>query len=156
MDAVHVAATWLHALAMVAVLGYYGILGRIVMPALAQALDGASMARAVATIERRALPIVLVGIVLFIVTGVYLLAIDGRYAGVGSFTTTWSTLMLVKHMVVLVMILLGVGVDRLAAAAGDAPAEGQARLLDVLGLALDGMIALGAIVLLLTAAAQLS
>jgi len=156
MDAVHVAALWLHALAMVVVLGYYGILGRIVLPALVRALDGAALARTVPAIERRALPIVLAAIVLFIATGVYLLVVDDRYAGVGSFATTWSTLMLVKHMAVVAMIVLGIGVDRLAVAVGDASDAGRPRMVEVLVLALDGMIALGAIVLLLTAAAQLS
>ena len=33
MDGVWVAAAWVHALGMVVVLGYYGILGRIVLPA---------------------------------------------------------------------------------------------------------------------------
>jgi uncharacterized membrane protein len=156
MDAVHVAAIWLHALAMVVVLGYYGILGRIVLPALSRTLDGPALARTVPAIERRALPIVLATIVLFIATGIYLLVIDGRYAGVGSFSSTWSMLMLVKHLVVAAMIVLGIGIDRLAAAVGQASDEGRARMVDVLVLALDGMTALGAIVLLLTAAAQLS
>lgn len=156
MDAVHVAAIWLHALAMVVVLGYYGILGRIVLPALSHALDGPALARTVPAIERRALPIVLATIALFIATGIYLLVIDGRYTGVGSFSSTWATLMLVKHLVVVVMIVLGIGIDRLAAAVGQASDEGRARMVDVLVLAVDGMTALGAIVLLLTAAAQLS
>jgi len=156
MDATQVVAIWLHALAMVVVLGYYGILGRIVLPALARTLDGPSLGRAVPAMERRALPIVILGIVAFVVTGIYLLAQDGRYSGVGSFESTWSTLMLVKHLVVVGMVVLGVGIDRLAIAVGQASDEGRARLVEVLVLALDGMTALGAIVLLLTAAAQLS
>jgi uncharacterized membrane protein len=156
MDAAHVVAIWLHALAMVVVLGYYGILGRVALPALVRTLDGPALSRAVPAIERRALPIVIIGIVLFVLTGIYLLVQDGRYAGVGSFASTWSTLMLVKHLVVVVMVVLGVGIDRLAAAVGRASDEGRGRLVEVLILALDGMTALGAIVLLLTAAAQLS
>jgi uncharacterized membrane protein len=156
MDATHVVALWLHALSMVVVLGYYGILGRLVLPALVQTVDGPALGRSVAAIERRALPIVLLGIALFVVTGIYLLIKDGRYTGIGEFASTWSVLMLVKHLVVVAMIALGVGVDRLAAAIGQASDEGRKRMVDVLVLALDGMTALGAIVLLLTAAAQLS
>jgi uncharacterized membrane protein len=156
MDATHVVALWLHALSMVVVLGYYGILARIVVPALARNLDGATLARTVPAIERRALPILLLGIALFVVTGIYLLVKDGRYTGIGEFASTWSTLMLVKHLVVVAMVVMGVGIDRLAAALGQASDEARARMIGVLVLALDGMTALGAIVLLLTAAAQLS
>ena len=156
MDVVHVAAVWLHAVAMVIVLGYYAILSRVVLPALSRALDGAALGRAVPAVERRALPVVGVAIVVFVITGVYLLAVDGRYAGVGSFATTWAMLMLVKHVVVGVMVVLGIGIDRLAAAVGEASDEGRGRTLDLLVLGMDGMTVLGAIVLLLTAAAQLS
>jgi uncharacterized membrane protein len=157
MDVVHVAAIWLHALAMVIVLGYYAILSRIVLPAVARALDGPALARAVPAVERRALPLVVIAIVVFIATGVYLLAIDGRYGGLGAFTaTTWSMLMLVKHVVVGVMVVLGIGIDRLAAAVGDASDAGRGRTFELLVLTTDGMTVLGAIVLLLTAAAQLS
>jgi len=156
MDAVHVGALWLHAVAMVIVLGYYAVLSRIVLPALRRALDGPGIATAVPAVERRALPLVLAAIVVFIVTGVYLLVADERYAGIGDFSSTWSTMMLVKHLVILAMIALGVVVDRLARAVGDASDEGQPQLLEVLSLAADGTMVLGAIVLLLTAVAQLA
>ncbi len=156
MDMVQLAALWSHTLAMVVVLGYYVVLGRVVLPALSRSLDGAPFAMAVRAIERRALPPVMAGIVLFVASGAYLLVRDGRYGGVGSFDSSWSTLMLVKHLVVAVMVALGIGIDRLVAAIGDASDEVRRRSLDVLSLATDGMTALGLIVLLLTAAAQLS
>ena len=156
MDAAHLIALWLHALAMVAVLGYYGIMSRIVLPALGRSLAGPTLAGVVQTIERRALPIVLAGIVTFIITGIYLLVRDGRYAGVGSFASTWSTLMLVKHLVIVAMVALGVGIDRLAAGLPNTSEAGLGRTIEFLTLAMDGMAALGVLVLLLTAAAQLS
>jgi uncharacterized membrane protein len=156
MDITHVSAIWLHAVAMVVVIGYYAVLSRIVLPALSRTLDGAELARAVPAVERRALPLVGVAIVVFVVTGVYLLAIDGQYGGVGSFATTWAVLILVKHVVVGFMVVLGIGIDRLAAAVGDVPDGGRGRTLELLALAMDAMTALGAIVLLLTAAAQVS
>ena len=156
MDAAHLIALWLHALAMVVVLGYYGIMSRIVLPALGRSLAGPTLAGVVQAIERRALPIVLAGIVTFIITGIYLLVRDGRYAGVGSFASTWSTLMLVKHLVVVAMVALGVGIDRLAAGLPNTSEVGLGRTIEFLTLAMDGMAALGILVLLLTAAAQLS
>lgn len=155
MDVVEVGALWLHAVAMVIVVGYYGVLARIVLPALRRSLDGPSLASAVLAVERRALPLVLIAIVMFIVTGVYLLVIDQQYTGVGDFSSTWSTMMLVKHLVVLAMIALGVAVDRLARAVGEASDEGRPQTLDVLSLAAEATMALGVIVLLLTTVAQL-
>jgi uncharacterized membrane protein len=155
MDPVHVGALWLHTLAMVIVLGYYGILARIVLPALRRSLDGPGLATAVPAVERRALPFVLAAVVMFIVTGAYLLVVDEQYAGIGDFSSSWSTLMLVKHLVIVVMIALAVVVDRLARSVGEATEEGRGQVLDVLVLVADGAVAMGAIALLLTAVAQL-
>ena len=156
MDAGAIGAAWLHALGMVVVLGYYGILGRIVLPALSRSLDGEALGRAVVAIERRALPVVLLAIVLFTVTGIILLLGDERYAGLGNlFASTWTTLMTVKHMVVVLMVALGIGIDRMAAGIGQAATDdARRRDIEILVLAVDAMTALGAIVLLLTAAAQ--
>ena len=156
MDVGAVGAAWLHALGMVVVLGYYGILGRIVLPALSRSLEGEALGRAVVAIERRALPVVLLAIVLFTVTGVILLLGDERYAGLGNlFASTWTTLMTVKHMVVVLMVAMGIGIDRMAVGIGDAATDdARRRDIEILVLAVDAMTALGAIVLLLTAAAQ--
>jgi len=155
MDPVHVGALWLHTLAMVIALGYYGILARIVLPALRRSLDGPDLATAVPAVERRALPFVVAAAVAFIVTGAYLLVVDDRYTGIGDFSSSWSTLMLVKHLVIVVMIALAVVVDRLARSVGEATDEGRGQVLDVLVLVADGATAMGAIALLLTAIAQL-
>ena len=155
MDVVQVGALWLHAVAMVVVLGYYAILARVVLPALRRAMDGPGLAIAVPAVARRALPVVILAIVVFAVTGVYLLLTDDQYTAIGDFSSTWSTMMLVKHLVILAMIALGVVVDRLARAVGDTSDEGQPQVLDALSLAADATMVLGALVLLLTAVAQL-
>ena len=153
-----VVATWLHATGMVVVLGYYAILGRVVLPALLRTLEGEAVGRAVVAVERRALPYVLLGIVVFTVTGVVLMTGSGRYEGLGNlFASSWTTLMTVKHMVVLLMIVLGIGIDRLAAGIGDAASDvARRRDVEILELALDAQAALGLIVLLLTAVVQLA
>lgn len=155
MDPVHVGAVWLHSLAMVIVLGYYGILARIVVPALRRSLDGQGLAAAVPAVERRAAPIIIAAVVVFILTGLYLLLVDGRFTGFDS-ASPWPVLMIVKHMAILVMLALAVLVDRLARSAGETADEDMGRALDVLVLAADGATALGALALLLTAVAQLS
>jgi uncharacterized membrane protein len=138
--------------------GYYGILGRIVLPALERSLDGAAQASTLVSIERRALPLVLISMALFIVTGAYLLVIDDSYAGLGNIlANSWTTLMLVKHLVVVGLIGLGVAVDvlvRRAGAATDDPM--RVSILHRVRLSAEAATALGALVVLLTVAAQLS
>ena len=129
MDVAHVLAVWLHTLALVIVLGYYGVLGRVVLPAFERSLDGSAQASALMAIERRAAPAAR--------------PLDRavhrdrrlppghrpRYAGLGNvFASTWTTLMFVKHVLVVGLVVLGVAVDRLvrrvaAATSDDARAQ---------------------------------
>ena len=158
MDIWQVLAIAVHTLAFVIAWGYYGILGRIVLPAVGGTLDAAAEARTIVAIERRALPLVLIATVLFVVTGSYLLAIDARYGGLGNFfANTWTTLMAVKHVVVVGLVVLAVLMDREIRQAGAATDDGArvARLRRSRLLA-EGVTGLGAVIVLLTAVAQLS
>ncbi len=163
MDPLEVGATWLHAVAMVIALGYYAVLGWIVLPALER---GGVADASVVAIERRALPLVALSIVVFTASGLYLMLGDGRYAGPGNVTaSTWTMLMLLKHVVVAVMVGLGVSLHFIATRgerdgpasealqAGPTPDPGRIRTIRWLA---DGIAILGAVVLLLTAAAQVS
>ncbi len=158
MDIAVLVAVWLHTVAFVIAWGYYGILGRIVLPALERSLDGPTRAATLLTIERRALPLVLLSMVLFVVTGMYLLVIDDSYAGLGDVTAnSWSTLMLVKHVVIVVLIGLGVAVDVLIRRAGAASDDAtRASMLHRVRLSAEAATGVGALVVLLTVAAQLS
>jgi uncharacterized membrane protein len=157
VDIWQVVGVWAHALSTVIVLGYYGILGRIVVPALTRSMSGPSLGRAVADIERRALPFIALSVVAFIVSGAYLLVIDDQFAGIGSYTTSgWSTLMLVKHLLVGLMIVGAVAVHLLADRVGD-PGLPDADLREGIRwvrLSAEGTTAIGALILLMTAAAQ--
>ncbi len=105
MDLALVVSLWLHTLAFVIAWGYYGVLARMILPALARSLEPTEQATVLEVIERRALPLVGVSLVLFFVTGTYLLVSDPKYAGLGHvLASTWTTLMLVKHLLVVVMI----------------------------------------------------
>jgi len=158
MDVLAVAAVWLHTVAFVIAWGYYGVLGRIVLPALERSLGTAGVAPALASIERRALPLIVISMVMFGVTGSYLLAVDPEYAGLGNFfATTWTTLMLVKHIVVGGLVAAAVLVDRfihqMQAATTDGERESALRRAR---LGTEAATVLGALIALLTAAAQLS
>ncbi len=156
MDVPHVLAIWLHTLALVIVLGYYGILGRVVLPALERSLDGQTQASALMAIERRALPLVILSMALFTGTGVYLLVADPQYAGLGNFfASTWTTLMLVKHVLVVGVIALGVSVDHFVRRADEATtADARDAAIRSLALCAEGATGVGALTILLTAAAQ--
>jgi len=157
MDLLHVGATWLHLLATVALLGYYAILGLVVLPVIRRLVPARELGESIAAIQGRATPIVGVSLLAFLATGVYLMVTAGQYEGLGNVTgSTWASLFLVKHLVIGVMVGIGVYIDalvvrRFAVAAGD-----QAASLRRLTLATVVMTALGALVLLLTAAGQAS
>jgi uncharacterized membrane protein len=158
MDLVPVGATWLHLIATVAMVGYYAILGLLVVPVLRQVVSARELGETIAGVERRALPVIIGSLAVFLATGVYMMGADVRYGGVGNVTgSAWATLLLVKHLVVGVMVALGVYIDALIVrriASPEAPDRtAAARRLEVVA---GVMTLLGAVVLFLTAAAQVS
>ncbi len=156
MDIPQVLAVWLHTVAFVIAWGYYGILARIVVPGLEAAQDRTGQAASLIAIERRALPLVALSLVLFTVTGTYLLVSDQRYSGLGDvFASDWTTLLLVKHVLVVVLVVLGVAVDRFVRAVGTASGEAsQGSALRRVRIAAEAATAVGALIALVTAAAQ--
>jgi putative copper export protein len=107
----------------------------------------------------QALPLILVSIGVFLVTGTYLLLTDDRFLGLGHFFGgTWSTLIVVKHVLVVALVGIGVYIDLLVVPDVANPVDEASRSAGVRRLArsASAMAALGATVLLLTAAAQAS
>lgn len=157
MDLVLVVAVWLHTAAFVIVWGYYGVLARMVLPGLKRSLDRPAQVAALAAIERRALPLVIVSVLLFIVTGAYLLVTNPAYAGLGNFGSTWTALMLVKHLLVGGLVVLGVAIDYLIRSAAEAPTdETREADLRLVSLGAESATGVGALIVLVTAAAQVA
>jgi len=158
MDIALLIAVWLHTVAFVIAWGYYGVLGRIVLPGLERSLEATARGGALLAIERRALPLVIVSMLIFAATGTYLLFVNQSYDGLGNFfVNTWTTLMLVKHLVVVMLIAAGVAVDILVRRAAEAKdEEARASALRMVGLTAEAATGLGAIIVLLTVAAQLA
>lgn len=155
MDLMQVGAVWLHTVAFVIAWGYYGILARMILPGLGETLDLHGQTRTLAAIERRALPFVLLAVVIFVATGTYMLVINPAYRGLGSFTTTWATLMLIKHLLVIGLVGLGVLIDYLIRGLGEGQIDsGNITDLRLIRLAADTATGLGALIALLTVAAQ--
>jgi len=155
LNPVEVGAVWLHLMATVILLGYFAMLGLVVLPVLRRRTSGRELVESVAALERRALPLVIVSLGVFLATGVYLMGNDVRYGGAGSIDSTWAAVLLAKHLVVLVMVGLGLFFDALVVRAARAP-EGIDPAAQVRSItrAAQGMTILAAIVLLLTAVAQ--
>ena len=159
MDVVQAVAAWLHSCATVMLLGYYAALGLLLVPVLRRTADGPTLGRVIPAIERRALPLILACIGVFLVTGTYLLLADHRFLGIGHFFgSAWSTLIVVKHVVVVALVGIGVYLDLLVVPDVAYPVDEAARTAAIRRLARStaAMTALGAIVLILTAAAQAS
>ena len=158
MDLLPVGATWLHLIATVAMVGYYAILCLLVLPVLRQVLSARELGETIAGVERRALPVIIGSLAVFLATGVYLMGADVRYGGVGNVTgSAWATLLLAKHLVVGVMVALGVYIDALIVRRISPPeAPDQTAAVRRLEVVAGVMTLLGALVLFLTAVAQAS
>jgi uncharacterized membrane protein len=98
-------ATALHALATVVFIGYYLLLSLFFLPVLAKPETGGSAA--LGEVSRRSRWWQYASLLVFIITGFYLMLVDTSYLGIGNFGNPWAILMLLKHFVVLLMIGLG-------------------------------------------------
>lgn len=95
-------SVWFHAVGTVLLIGHYLLLSVIYLPVL-EKNGGAFLSE----ISRRSRPWMYVSLVIFMVTGIYLMFADPNYLGVGDFGNFWSVMMLVKHLLVVAMIGLG-------------------------------------------------
>jgi uncharacterized membrane protein len=156
------AATWLHLLATVTVIGVYLVMFWAVTPiAIATPAHGSLVYES----YRRTKPLVLISWGLFIVTGIALMLLNPSYKGIGRFDNLWSILMLVKHVVVLVVVMLSgminccpfIGLMRPldSALKHDDASKTQAVLKDIYSRERVTVL-LGVLVLLLTAAGALA
>jgi len=97
---------WLHALGTVILIGHYLLLSLIYLPSLAGhklQISGPILSE----ISKRSRVWMYISLLIFIVTGIYLMIVDPNYLGVGDFGNLWGILMLVKHILILAMIAMG-------------------------------------------------
>jgi uncharacterized membrane protein len=97
---------WLHSLAMTIFIGHYLLLAIIYLPAMRQTpLD--VIGPILSAISRKSRLWMYASLVVFMITGIYLMFADPNYLGVGNFGNIWSIMMLVKHILIVVMIGAG-------------------------------------------------
>jgi uncharacterized membrane protein len=97
---------WLHSLATVVFIGHYLLLALIHLPAMNNtSLDVTGPI--LSEISKRSRRWMYVSLLIFMVTGIYLMFADPNYRGVGDFNNFWSVMMLVKHLLIVGMIAAG-------------------------------------------------
>lgn len=155
MDYLQIGSAWLHLVATVVLLGYVGVMGLVVLPVLRRDVELSRVCELTAAFERRALPGVVVALVAFLATGVYLTVSDARYGSAGNVVgSSWATIITLKHVLVAVVLGLGLYADGLIArklTIADAP--DRSAVLSRLDVVIKAMTVAGATVLLLTAVA---
>lgn len=92
---------WLHALATVVFIGHFVLLAGIYVPALSK--NGTALSE----ISKRSRPWMYTSLLIFLVTGIYLMVVDPNYQGIGNFSNFWAVMMLVKHLIIVAMIGMG-------------------------------------------------
>ena len=95
-------STWLHALATVILIGHYLLLSFIYLPVLAK-----DNGPALSEISKRSRSWLYISLLVFAVTGTYLMLIDSGYLGFMNFGNFWGIMMLTKHILVFAMLALG-------------------------------------------------
>ena len=96
----------LHSLAMIVFIGHYLLMALIYLPAMRQnSLDVAGPI--LSAFSKQSRRWMYASIVIFMITGIYLMFVDPNYMGVGNFGNIWAVMMLVKHFLILVMIGAG-------------------------------------------------
>jgi uncharacterized membrane protein len=95
-------SVWLHALGTVVLIGHYLLLSIIYLPMLEK-----NSGIILSEISKRSRPWMYTSLLLFAITGLYLMFADPNYLGFGDFGNFWGILMLVKHILILGMIALG-------------------------------------------------
>lgn len=159
MDIVGVGATSLHVAATALLLGHYTLVRLVHLPVAERQLRGPSVGPMLEAVERRAIPWLGAALATILATGVYLLVVSPRFTGFGQIGgSSWSVLLLVKHVLVVAMVAIAVAFDMVLL--GDlSAADDEARRVVAMRRvrwALDALVLLGAAVIVLTVAAQAS
>ncbi len=144
-------STWLHALATIILIGHYVLLSLIYLPVLAK-----DNKPALSEISKRSRPWLYLSLLIFAVTGTYLMLIDSGYLGFMDFGNFWGVMMFTKHILVFAMIALGFWFNAIWRVGPMLNSNNSAELgLSRFRSYSNWMAILGALILLLTALAQI-
>jgi uncharacterized membrane protein len=100
-------SVWLHSLATIVLIGHYLLLSLIYLPVLMKNPPEAHNGVILSEISKRSRVWLYASLLIFFITGIYLMLVDPNYQGIGNFGNTWAILMLIKHILVLGMVAMG-------------------------------------------------
>lgn len=145
-------STGLHVLATIVFVGYYVFTGLIYLPVLERQLQTHALRELLECVSARLRPFFGGSLLVFLITGTYLMVINKSYTGLGQFfSNPWSILMVIKHGLVFVFLALAIFSER--AFLGQISDKKPAALKNF-KLAVNGNIMLGIIIVLMTSIAQ--
>ena len=145
-------STWLHTLATIVMVGYYLFAGLVFLPVLERKTHGTDLRDFLKGVSSQIRPYFGGALLVFIVTGTYLMLINENYLGLGHFFgNPWSALIVVKHVIVVAFVFLGIRAERIYAVK---ISDDKPEILQQYRLSLYGNLALGMLILLLTTIAQ--
>ena len=98
---------WLHALGTVILIGHYCLLSLIYLPVFEKYQADPVSRTMLSEISKRSRSWLYASLLVFAVTGIYLMLVDSYYLGIGKFGNFWSVLMLVKHILIIAMLGMG-------------------------------------------------
>ncbi len=99
-------STWLHALATIILIGHYLLLAVLYLPAFGKQTPEVA-GPILSDVSKRSRVWMYASLVIFMITGLYLMLVDPNYLGVGNFSNPWAVAMLIKHILIVGMIGLG-------------------------------------------------
>lgn len=145
-------STWLHALATVVFIGYYLFTSLIYLPVFESQMQTNALRDLLEQASARLRPFFGGSLLIFLVTGTYLMLINKNYLGLGDFLANpWSILMVSKHVLVLAFLALAIVSERVFL--GHISDE-KPEALRQFRWALNINMILGVVILLLTSIAQ--
>ncbi len=145
-------STWFHVLATIMMVGYFLFTGLIYLPVYEHRMQANELRELLEQVSARFRPYFGGSLVIFIVSGTYLMLINQDYLGLGHFFgNPWSALIVIKHGLVLAFLALAIYSERayLGKISDQKPAALKLFRRSVLADAL-----LGVLILLLTSIAQ--
>jgi len=146
------ASIWLHALATIVFIGHFLLLALIYMPALVKNKTGTSVGTILGEISKRSRVWMYVSLLVFLITGIYLMFADPNYLGFANFGNVWGVLMLVKHLLILGMVAAGFWFNAILRVGPMLSSKtGSEQAFNRFRMYVNGMAITGVLVLLLTA-----
>ena len=103
----------LHVLATIVMVGYYLFTGLIYLPVLERQMRASTLCGLLEQVSARLRPYFGGSLLIFLVTGIYLMLVNPSYPGFGKiFANPWTVFMVVKHVLVIAFLALAMYAER--------------------------------------------